>query len=271
MLTDSLSRPSSPAPATADRRRIPRRLFAFLTHIAISCAIAALLALGILGWMYPGPTADMVGGRQLFWLVIGVDVVLGPLLTLVAFNERKPVAELRRDLLVIATLQMAALAYGVHTVAIVRPVAMVFEVKWFRLVTANAVLETELPRAPDDLRALPWNGPRLISVRQSAEGSTERAEQIASALRGYDIGQRPSLWQPYPPARAAAVAQGRPLDALLKHHARSAEAIRAALERWQLPIADARFVPVVAPTGDWIAILRANGDVAGYLPYDGFF
>lgn len=271
MMTDSLSRPPSPAFPESDRRRIPRRLSAFLIHLAISAAIAVLLALGILRVMYPGATADMIGGRQLFWLVIGVDVVLGPLLTLVAFNERKPLAELRRDLLVIAALQTAALAYGVHTVALVRPVAMVFEVKWFRLVTANAVLEAELPRAPEDLRALAWTGPRLLSARRSAAGSSEQAEQIATALRGYDIGQRPSLWQPYEQLRDAAVAQARPIEALLKRQARSADAIRAALAAWQLSPDEARFLPVVAPQGDWLAVLRANGDVAGYLPYDGFF
>ena len=47
----------------------------------------------------------------------------------------------------IGVLQLAALVYGLHTVYIVRPVAMVFEVERFRLVTANDVLLDELPKA----------------------------------------------------------------------------------------------------------------------------
>ena len=59
----------------------------------------------------------------------------------------------------IGALQIAALVYGLHTVYIARPVAMVFEVERFRLVTANDVPVEELPKAPPEFRELSLTGP----------------------------------------------------------------------------------------------------------------
>ena len=111
------------------------RALAAGVHLSISLAIALLAAILVFGLWYPGDFRLLAGGRGLFVLVMSVDVVIGPLLTFAVFNRTKGVRHLRRDLAVIATLQAAALAYGLHTVYVVRPVAMVFEVDRFRLVT----------------------------------------------------------------------------------------------------------------------------------------
>ena len=91
-----------------------------------------------------------------FFLVMSVDVVLGPVLTFAVFNRAKGVRHLRRDLAVIGVLQTAALAYGLHTVYIVRPVAMVFEVDRFRLVNGRCrSSRQELPEAPPPIATCP--------------------------------------------------------------------------------------------------------------------
>jgi len=48
----------------------------------------------------------MSGVSDVFLLMLGVDVVLGPLVTLVVFNTRKPRAELVRDLAVVVLVQL---------------------------------------------------------------------------------------------------------------------------------------------------------------------
>jgi len=48
----------------------------------------------------------------LFLIVVTVDVILGPLITLAVFNGVKPWTELRRDLAMVGVLQLAALGYG---------------------------------------------------------------------------------------------------------------------------------------------------------------
>jgi hypothetical protein len=243
------------------------RLIAAGSHVAVSALIAAVVAAITLGLWYPGAIGDMAGGRKLFFLILGVDVVMGPLLTLVVFDKRKPRRELVRDLAVIAALQLGALAYGGHTLYIARPVALVQEPGRFRIVTANDVQVDDLPNARPEFRELPLDGPWVLGTRPTRPD--EKLESLDQALKGFDVGQRPSRWQPYAESRAAILADSKPVAELLKRHvAREAE-LRAALAGAHLDAASAHYLPVVA-RGDWVALLDAEGNIAGYAPFDGF-
>jgi len=91
------------------------RLKAFAIHLAISALIAlAVIGLVFFIW-YPAPLHTATGVTQIFLLLLTVDVVLGPLLTLIVYKTGKKT--LIMDLTVIALLQLSALAYGVWTVA----------------------------------------------------------------------------------------------------------------------------------------------------------
>jgi len=96
------------------------RLRASGIHMAISLAIAALSAALVFAVWYPYPYREISGGRELFFILVSVDVILGPLITLAVFNRAKPRSELRRDLGIVGVLQIAALAYGLWTVSIAR-------------------------------------------------------------------------------------------------------------------------------------------------------
>src|SRR5688572_13652896 len=118
------------------------------SHLALSAIIgAAVLAAMILVW-YPPPYFDAAGGNELVLLMVGIDVALGPLLTLAVFNPRKGMGKLRFDLAVIAFFQVAALAYGVHVMFVARPAYLVFAVDRFDLVMANTLPDAELAKAP---------------------------------------------------------------------------------------------------------------------------
>jgi hypothetical protein len=79
-------------------------------HLALSALIALTVVLLLLAVWYPQPYFQAMGGEKLLRLLIGVDVVLGPLITLIIFDPRKPA--LKWDLAAIAALQVTALAYG---------------------------------------------------------------------------------------------------------------------------------------------------------------
>ena len=57
------------------------------------------------------PYREISGGRELFLILMAVDVILGPLMTLTIFNRAKPWPELRRDLAIVVLIQLAALVY----------------------------------------------------------------------------------------------------------------------------------------------------------------
>ena len=238
-------------------------------HLLISLALGVVCAVLVFALWYPGPFRWLAGGRDLFLLVISVDVVIGPLLTFAVFNRAKGVRHLRRDLAVIAILQTAALAYGLHTVYIVRPVAMVFEVDRFRLINADAVQLAELPEAPPGYRSLPLTGPWLLAARRP-QSVQEHNDALFSGAAGVDVAQRPRFWQAYDIAKARALARSRPIAALLEHHGKRVPDLPRRLEEMHADPASARFLPALA-RGVWVAVLAADGTVLGYLPVDGFF
>jgi len=238
-------------------------------HLLISLIFAGASAVLVFLVWYPGPFRDLAGGRELFALVTVVDVVLGPLLTFAVFSASKPLKSLRLDLVIIGAIQLVALAYGLRTVYIARPIAMVFEVDRFRLVSANSVATDELPEASTAYRTLPLWGPWLLGTR-AAQSSAERLSSVWKALDGVDIGNRPLFWQPYGESRVAALARARPLSVLLAHYPQRAGELRERLRAMGADEATGRFLPVVA-RGDWVAVLDNSGGVLGYLPLDGFF
>jgi hypothetical protein len=163
------------------------RLRAAGIHLGLSLVVAALAAALVFAIWYPYPYREISGGRELFLILVSVDVVIGPLITLAVFDRAKPVRELRRDLTVVALLQVAALAYGLMTMALARPVHMVYEIDRFRIVHAVEVPETLLPSAPSGIDAMPWTGPTLLAARPF-RSEDERFQVTVGALQGVHIG-----------------------------------------------------------------------------------
>jgi len=238
-------------------------------HLVISATIAAGAALLVFGLWYPGDFRYLAGGRDLFLLVTSVDVVLGPVLTFAVFNRAKGWRHLRWDLTIIGIIQLAALVYGLYTVAVVRPVAMVFEVDRLRLVTASDVPADDLRLAKAPYDRLSWTGPSLLGARAPKPGA-EHNDVLFKSLEGIDISSRPQFWQPYDQSKAAALTRSRPLATLLAHDPSRADETRRQLADMRADESTARFLPAMA-RGNWVAILNATGDVLGYLPLDGFF
>ncbi len=100
------------------------RYQAFAVHMAISLALFLILLVCITQYWYPGILFDTGNGWRAIGIIIGIDLVLGPLLTLIVFNPKK--SSLKFDLFVIALVQTAALIYGSWTIHQTRPVALAF-------------------------------------------------------------------------------------------------------------------------------------------------
>src|SRR5438105_2738136 len=103
-------------------------------HLLISLALGiAACALMLLVW-YPPPLFEAEGGNKLLLILVGVDVILGPLITLIIFRQGK--RGLKLDLAAIGILQLVALAYGMHIVFLARPAFIVFVKDRFEIARA---------------------------------------------------------------------------------------------------------------------------------------
>lgn len=246
------------------------RLRAAGVHLAISLAVAALAALLVFGLWYPYPYREVSGGRELFLLVVTVDVILGPLITLAIFNTGKARTELRRDLAVVAMIQLAGLGYGLWTVSLARPAHLVFEFDRFRVVHVVDVPVDLLDRAPPGVDVLPLGGPTLLAVRPFRD-EKEKFDATLVALQGIPLGARPDLWQRYEDARAAVLQAGRPLAELQARFPQRAGEIDGLLRELGRSPAGTLWVPMAARKVFWTVLVDATtAQVVGFVPVDSF-
>lgn len=249
------------------------RLSAAGIHLMLSLAVAAAAAGLVFGIWYPYPYREISGGRELFFIVIAVDVVMGPLLTLTVFNRNKPLRELRRDLAIIGLLQLSALAYGLWTVSVARPVHLVFEFDRFRAVHAIEVPEAELDQAPPELRQLPWTGPTLLSLR-AFQSPKEKLDRTLEALSGLPLGARPGLWQDYIQGKPQILAAARPLGELKTRFPAQAGLIDEVLRSapgTRRPEATLGYLPMAGRDKYWTVLLDLNTtEVIAFVSIDSF-
>lgn len=246
------------------------RLTASAAHLGISLCIAAAAALLVFAVWYPYPYREVSGGRELFLLLVTVDVILGPLITLAIFDRRKPVRELVLDLTVVGCIQLAALGYGLWTVAAARPVHLVFEFDRLRVVHAIDIPEELLPQAPAGVEPEPWRGPTLLAVRPFRDAN-ENMEATLQALQGVQLGARPDLWQSYAAARDRVIAAARPAAVLVQSHPTQAGLVEAALRRLGRDPNRTLYLPLVSRQSAWTALLDPQtAEVVGFVPLDPF-
>lgn len=246
------------------------RLRASGIHLGISLGLAALAALLVFGLWYPYPYREISGGRSLFLLVVAVDVVMGPLITLVIFNRAKPRRELVADFAVVGVLQWAALSYGLWTVYEARPVHLVFEYSRMAVVHAADVDPALLAKAPAALQKLPITGPTPIALRPFKDAS-EQMDATVAALGGAPLAARSDFWQPYAESRAAILAQSKPASDLRARFTSQAALIDAAIQRTGQPADQLRYLPLLSRSTAWAVLLDATtAEPVGFIALDVF-
>jgi len=242
------------------------RFQAATIYLGLSALIAAtIVGLMLLVW-YPLPYFEAMGGDTLILLMVGVDVVLGPIIVLVIFNPAKKY--LRLDLAIIALFQLVALAYGCYVMLRARPVYNVFTVDRFEVIAANQIDNEALAAATlSEFKTLPHMGPRVIA----AVAPTDPGEQLAIAMSamggGADLSRLPRFYVPYAQMAAKAANQAKRLEVLAKRQPDDAGVIRDFVAASGRREDEMGFLPMAARNKDMSVVVSLNtGDVIGILP-----
>lgn len=227
-------------------------------HLALSALVASLVFAVIYFVWYTGALFGTAGGRTLFFLIAGVDVIVGPLITLIVFRPGKK--GLKLDLVIIAILQAVALSYGVWVLFESRPAWIVYVKDRYELVRATQILDAEREKAKPPYDGLPITGPKLVGARMPTDPS-EQLRIALTAARGQDVQTYPQYLVPYDTVRKQVEAHAQPLSRLreLNPARRSLiDALPAELHRSET---DLGFLPMRAGKSDLTVIVdRRNGD-----------
>jgi hypothetical protein len=225
-------------------------------HLLLSVAIgAAVLAAMIFVW-YPRPYFEAAGGNDLVLLMVGVDIALGPLLTLAVFDPGKGLRKLRFDLAVIAIFQLAALTYGIHVMFVARPAYLVFAVDRFDLVMANTIPPAELAKASPPWHRLPMGRPPTVGARVPDDPKLKE-ESLFLALGGVDLTQQPRFFVPYAEVARDAARKGRAIAELKRRNPDRTEAIDAIVRASGRPESGLRYLAARAPNRDFAVVVDA--------------
>lgn len=237
------------------------RLKAGGIHLGISMLIA-LIAMGLIfGVWYPAPLGPAQGVNHLVLIMIGVDVVIGPLITTVVYDPQKK--WLRLDLAVIAALQTCALLYGLQAIYGGRPAYVVFNVDRFDVVAVQDVDAPSAAKADAAFRPSPW-GPKTLGARAPMDREARNKLLFSSVMGGADLPQLPEYFVPLQDMRGDMIRRLHPLDELRKLNAFDDAAWKAFVDSFGKPESELGYLPMAANARDGAVILDAKtGEIRG--------
>jgi hypothetical protein len=229
------------------------KLKACLIHFSLTVVVAILTAVLVYGEWYPGAFAQMLSGTNLYLILLGVELCLGPLMSLVIYNVSKPRSELIRDYLFVGLVQLAALAFGLYSVALSRPVYLVFVKDRIEIIAATELKKDDLSQAKEDsFKHLSWFGPQSICT-ESPTDLKERSDLLLSSVSGKDIQLMPKY---YRHCHENEVIE----KALSKHVLFNTPKIKLTDLPMEYQSVDFKWLPVVTRFNAWI-VIYLDGDI----------
>jgi hypothetical protein len=191
------------------------RFYAFLTHLALSTGVATVVVVMVFLRWYPAPLEEAVGVTQIFLLLLSVDIIMGPVLTLIVYKKGKP--SLKFDLAIIALLQISALSYGIHTVFTGRPVFIVFNVDRFD-VTRGIDIDAESAKTAaqegNPAAVADWFAPRWVAAVAPADAKRQQEILFSATAGGADWPQLPELFVPLEHVKSEILTRAKSLQSL---------------------------------------------------------
>ena len=237
-------------------------------HLLISFLVVSSIAAYIITFWYPPALMRMAKADKLLMLVGGIDLIIGPMLTLLVFRQGKPT--LRMDLTVIALLQAGFMAFGLYAAFVSRPVFMVASPRIFDLVFATDMDPELLAKGKEpQYRTLGVAKPLLVGamIPTNAKESSDLMESISSG-RG-DLQYMPQFYVEYRQVALKLLANARPLKADNGVSAEAAAALQEAARGYGRQPEELRFMPLRSSRGFAAMLLDGKtGEVVGPADVD---
>jgi hypothetical protein len=230
------------------------RLRLFQIRLAASAALLLLVfTLTRLLW-YPGAYFTISGVSTQLWILLGVVMVVGPVLSTFVYKPGKK--SLVMDLGILAVVEMAAVIVAAAIIYQGRPYFAVFAVDRIEAVAWQEVSGADVPQ--DLIVGQRGQKQRLVYAQLPDDPEKMSALIDETVFLGMaDIDRRPEFWKSYSAGIATIKAAALPLENLLDDESRA-----AAAGTWLADhggsAQDYIYLPLRGRAGDALIILSAE-------------
>jgi hypothetical protein len=177
-------------------QRIRDGLFAGGVHLLFSVIVLSCVYILVKRTWFIQPWGQLMDGSSLLLMVIGIDVICGPLLTGLVVHSAKARWKNLLDITVIACIQFAALGYGLWTAWQAKPSWLIFETDRFVVVR---LADLQAPDSEDVLKKPKpaFAGLQLKAVSKLSPDDPSFLSSLNLSLQGIPPAYRPERWVDY--------------------------------------------------------------------------
>jgi len=218
------------------------KIKAFSIHLAISATIVGIVFALIFFFWYPKPFFEANGAWTVLRILIGVDLIMGPLLTLILYKKGKKGLVL--DLCLIAAIQLTALTYGTSVIYGARPYYLVFVVDRFEIIGEKEIDASKIIHPM--LRVKPNKGPIMVFTDLPQDAEEAQKIMFETVMDGApDIERRPELYQLYLPNVSKVLNKAKNISELIEMDENNKREVDKFLASYPNKIDDLLFIPLV--------------------------
>lgn len=219
--------------------------------------IFSLFLLGFALWLifyiwYPKPLDVAIGVTSVYWILLGVDLILGPLLTFIVYKEHK--TKLRFDICCILLLQISAYLFGLHTIMQARPVWKVFVVDDIELVSPIDIKKTKYYDLNENFTPSLFKQSQWVAAVYSDNPKIRQEQKEDEMFDGISLATRPETYQHLHKRSESVLRKLKPINQLIEFNEKDK------VEYETNPYNNIYgWLPVKAPEVDMVALFDKNG------------
>lgn len=227
--------------------------------------MACGVALWVFGIWYPHPYDVLAGGREIFLIAIAIDVICGPIMTGLIASPNKKTAELKRDVAMIACIQLVALCYGVNVLWQARPLFLVHELHRFKVISKASLLQEDFDKIPHQWMPAWYRGPSILGIKRPTDETVQGDILFEVLAGGRDYAERPEFYVPYDAqAREQVVRNAQPLSQLLQQKAGETELV-AQVHQKISDVSQYYYTEVIGRSV-FYAVIDSHGEIQFFIP-----
>lgn len=239
------------------------RTQAFGLHLATSAIVVSLFLALTFFILYPPPLFKVEGTLSAIEVLLAVDLVLGPLITLIVFKPGKP--NLKFDMAVIVAIQLSAFVYGASVVINERPAIVSFAVDRFEVIPEADTSKMAMDKLDTGQIKLKTIGPTYVYAQRPR--NPEKYDLVLGPFNGQpDLERRPEFYRDFRANIASSFDKAIDLKQYVEKFADARDKVEHFLKSTGKSYADIAAFPLAGKQHDMVLVVdKQSKELAGYI------